>query len=123
MPSLDCANRGLLVFARAVAWSLAATIIALSVVPPRLRPETSLPHAIEHFAIFCVTGFAFGIAYSRRHLLLLPLLVMFAGGVEILQLGVAGRHARLSDFIVDAMAACVGATMPLLARQIGSKVE
>jgi len=36
------------------------------------------------------------------------MLVIFAGAVELAQTGVPGRHARLSDFIVDALAACVG---------------
>ena len=32
----------------------------------------------------------------------------FAGAIEVGQLSVSGRHARLSDFIVDAFAACIG---------------
>jgi VanZ family protein len=39
---------------------------------------------------------------------------MFAGFVEIAQLFVPGRHARLSDFIVDALAMCVGALAVML---------
>jgi VanZ family protein len=34
--------------------------------------------------------------------------VVFSGSVEIMQLFVPGRHARLSDFAIDATAACVG---------------
>jgi VanZ family protein len=30
------------------------------------------------------------------------------GLIEILQLWAPGRHARLEDFVVDALAACVG---------------
>lgn len=123
MPSLETANRGTVLFARVLAWSLAAAIVVLSVVPPTLRPETALPHCAEHFGIFCATGIAFGLAHNRRHLLLLVLLAMFAGGVEILQLMAPGRHARLSDFVVDAVAACVGAVMPLLARRMSLKLK
>jgi VanZ family protein len=36
------------------------------------------------------------------------MLVIFAGTVEIAQLFVPGRHARLSDFIVDALAISAG---------------
>lgn len=117
MPFIEPAHRQAILIARVLAWSLAVAILVLSVVPPALRPETALPHSLEHFAIFCATGMAFGLAYSRRYLLLLPLLVIFAGSIEILQLMVHGRHARLSDFVVDALAASVGCLMPLLARR------
>jgi VanZ family protein len=106
-------NRDVLLFARLLGWSLGIAIVVLSVVPPTLRPDTSLPHNVEHLAIFWATGIAFGLGYSGRYRFLLPLLIAFAAGVEILQLVVPGRHARLSDFIVDALAACVGALMAL----------
>lgn len=93
---------------RIVAWCLAATIIVLSVVPPRLRPETVVPHGLEHFIIYLVDGAAFGLGYYRKRGLLAIQLVVFAGFVEVLQLFVPGRHARLGDFIVDALAACLG---------------
>jgi VanZ family protein len=72
------------------------------------------PHNLEHFTIFAVTGFAFGLGYKRRHDLLAILLVMFSGAIEIAQLFVQGRHARLSDFIIDAVAACIGLVMASL---------
>ena len=93
---------------RVTAWILATIIVVLSVVPPALRPESGAPHNVEHFAIYLVTGAAFGWGYDRRTPLLAILLVIFTGFVEILQLSVPGRHARLSDFVVDAMAACIG---------------
>ena len=94
--------------ARIVGWSSAAVIVFLSVCPPALRPETGAPHSLEHFTIFAVTGFAFGVGYKRRHDLLAILLIMFSGATEIAQLFVQGRHARLGDFIIDAVSACVG---------------
>ena len=96
-----------LTIVRITAWSLSAAIVALSVVPPRLRPETGAPHHLEHFAIFAATGLAFGLGYRKRWLVA-PLLVVFSGSVEVAQLLVPGRHARLSDFVVDALAACFG---------------
>jgi VanZ family protein len=98
----------ILSIARIAAWSLVALIVALSVVPPSLRPETGVPHDLEHFTIYFVTGFAFALGYDLRRALLAPLLVIFTGAIEIAQLFVPGRHARLSDFIVDAFAVCVG---------------
>lgn len=123
MPFIETATPGALRFTRILAWSLGVAIVVLSVVPPTLRPETGLPHSLEHFGIFFTTGAAFGLAYHRSYLLLLPVLVIFAGCIEILQLIVPGRHARLSDFIVDALAVFVGAVMALLMRRISSKAE
>ena len=51
---------------RIVAWSLATTIVVLSLVPSELRPETSLPHILEHCLIFAATGAAFGLGYEAR---------------------------------------------------------
>jgi VanZ family protein len=100
--------------ARIVAWSLAAAIIVLSIVPPAVRPETNASHNLEHFLIYSATGFAFGWSHQRRHDFLAVLLVLFSGGIEIAQLFMPGRHARLSDFIIDALAACVGLFMSSL---------
>ena len=100
--------------AKIASWTLAAAIIILSVVPPSLRPETGVPHDIEHFLIFAATGFAFGIAYELQYAVLAILLALFAGSVEIAQLFVPGRHARFSDFIVDAIAMCAGALAVML---------
>jgi VanZ family protein len=91
-----------------VALGLATAIVALSVVPPSLRPETGLPHGIEHFVIYLATGLAFALGCELKPGLLATLLVFFSGAVEIAQLFVPGRHARLSDFIVDGLAITVG---------------
>ena len=99
---------------RIAAWALAAAIVILSLVPPNLRPETAAPHGLEHFTIFAATGFAFGLGYKRRHDLVAILLVMFSGAIESAQLFVPGRHARLGDFIIDTIAACIGLVMASL---------
>jgi VanZ family protein len=94
--------------ARIVAWSLVAAIVVLSVVPPAFRPVTAAPHGFEHFLIYWAAGLAFGLGYERKHGLLAILLFIFCGSVEVVQLFVPGRHARLSDFIVDAGAMWTG---------------
>ena len=94
--------------ARIASWSLAAVIVILPVGPSALRPETGALCSFEHFPIFAVTGFASGVGYKRRHDLLAILLIMFSGATEIAQLFVQGRHARLGDFIIDAVSACIG---------------
>jgi hypothetical protein len=96
--------------AQITAWLLAAAIMILSLAPPWLRPETGTPHNFEHFAIFAATGLAFGLGYNRAWLIAFEL-VIFSGAIELGQLLVPGRHARLSDFIVDALALCLGMIM------------
>lgn len=96
---------------RIAAWLLTVAIIVLSLVPAWLRPGTDVPHNFEHFSIFFATGVAFGVGYSRKPYLVMAMLVVFAGAIELAQIVVPSRHARLSDFIVDALAACVGAAI------------
>lgn len=101
--------------------ALAAAIVALSLVPPNLRPNTGLPHGLEHFIMYSVTGFAFGLGYGR-HRLLLILLVIFSGTIEMAQTLVPGRHARLSDFIIDVLAMGIGVLIASLAGRIRARI-
>jgi VanZ family protein len=108
--------------ARIIGWSLATAIVVLSVVPAALRPETGVPHNIEHFAIYWATGLAFALGYSLTPLLAMAL-VIFSGAVEILQLSIPGRHARLSDFIVDALASVFGLITISLVTQMRNRMR
>lgn len=119
--SNDNLRRHFRILTRVVAWSLAAAIIALSIVPPRLRPETVLPHDLEHFVIFFAMGVAFGVGYQSKRLHLIALLVIFSGVVELSQLFVPGRHARVTDFVVDGLAVCTGVVTPILAKRVVAK--
>ena len=112
-------NLYLLPAIRLVAWALAAVIVILSIVPPGLRPETNIPHDLEHAGIFLLTGLAFGLAYDYSKGLLTSYTVAFSAAVELIQLFVPGRHARLSDFGVDSAAICLGLIMAWLARSFG----
>jgi VanZ family protein len=109
---------------RIVGWFLALIIAVLSLVPPGLRPETGMPHDLEHFIIFFATGLSFGFGYGRRPFVATVALVVFAGVIELAQLLVSGRHARLSDFIVDALALCIGVAMAstIGARTLGPSI-
>jgi VanZ family protein len=98
----------MLIYIRIAAWLLAAAIVVLSLVPPSMRPETAAPHDLEHFAIFAATGLAFGLGYTQRYFGVAAALVIFTGAVELAQIVVPGRHARFSDFVVDAAAVLVG---------------
>jgi VanZ family protein len=108
--------------ARAIGWILAVAIVVLSVVPRELRPVTPAPHHVEHFVTYLVTGFAFGLGYVRNHVFIGFLLVIFCALVELAQVLVPGRHARLSDFVVDALATCFGLLAASLINQICARV-
>jgi VanZ family protein len=97
-----------MVAARITAWLLALAILVLSVVPARWRPETGIPHDIEHFGIFVATGFAFGLGYARRYAILAIVMLIFAAAIESLQLFVPGRHALLTDFFLNTLALFYG---------------
>jgi VanZ family protein len=93
---------------RLVAWFALAAIVILSLVPPGARPTTFFPHKIEHAGIFFVDGIAFGVGYRGYEWLSSIGAVIFCAGIELAQLMIPGRHARLSDFLVDAAAICIG---------------
>ena len=93
---------------RLFAWLLAAAITFVTLGPPRFRPHFGLGQDGEHALAFVLLGLAFGLAYTRNRLLLAVIAVTGIGLIEILQLWAPGRHARLEDFVVDALAACVG---------------
>jgi VanZ family protein len=98
------------------AWLLILAIVVLSVVPAENRPVTSAPHDFEHAAIFLGTGLAFGLGY-RRHLFQIIGLIAFSAAIEIVQLVIPGRHARVSDFVVDAVSVSLGVGLALLIAQ------
>jgi VanZ family protein len=97
-----------------VAWFLLVAIVVLSVVPPEDRPVTPAPHDFEHVAIFVATGLAFGLGYAGRYLVQILGLIAFSAAIEIIQLGIPGRHARVSDFIVDALSVSIGVGLAFL---------
>src|SRR5215471_11113199 len=85
---------------RVAAWFLLLAIVVLSVVPPDYRPVTPAPHGVEHLVIFFLTGLAFGLGYASRPFLQIIALAAFSAGIELVQIYIPGRHARLSDFLV-----------------------
>ena len=93
---------------RVLAWLLAAAVAFATLGPPGYRPNSDLGQNGEHALAFALIGLAFGLAYPRRRLLTAMIAVAMIGLIEILQFWAPGRHARWSDFIVDALAACAG---------------
>jgi VanZ family protein len=93
---------------RLFAWLLAAAVTFATLGPPRLRPHSDLSQDGEHALAFILVGLAFGLAYTRHRLLTAVIAVVMIGLLEILQFWAPGRHARLEDFVVDALTACAG---------------
>ena len=93
---------------RVFAWLLAAAVTFATLGPPRFRPHSNLGQDGEHALAFVLVGLAFGLAYTRNRLLTAAIAVVMIGVIEILQFWAPGRHARLEDFVVDALAALAG---------------
>lgn len=81
---------------------------AMTLGPLGLRPHTPLPHQLEHAIGFGVFGLLLGVAFRPRWLLIAVAVVAVAGGLELLQLIIPNRDARLLDFLVKASAGCIG---------------
>ena len=96
---------------RLVAWGLAAAVTFATLGPPRYRPHADLGQNGEHALAFVLVGLAFGLAYRSNRIITAVASVVVIGAIEVLQFWAPGRHARLSDFVVDALAACAGLTV------------
>ena len=68
--------------------------------------QHGIAHDLEHAAIFVAAGAAFAIAYRGRSLSLIIGAILYSAVLELAQLLVPGRHARIEDFVVDAASAC-----------------
>ena len=93
---------------RLFAWLLAAAVTFSTLGPASWRPHANITHDGEHALAFVLLGLAFALAYPRHRMLAAGISVVMIGVLELLQLFVPGRHARLEDFIVDALTALVG---------------
>jgi VanZ family protein len=90
----------------------------LSVVPANDRPVSGAGQGFEHFAAFALVGGAFATGYRFSLFRLLMLAVFFCGGIELLQIPLPTRHARVSDFLVDSVGAGFAILCAFVARQI-----
>jgi VanZ family protein len=94
---------------RSWAWLLAVAVTFATLGPPQFRPHAdAFGHAGEHALAFVLVGLAFGTAYPHHRTLAAGVSVILIGILELLQLLAPGRHARLEDFVVDALAALAG---------------
>ncbi len=108
---------------KVLAWLLVAGLVAATVVPASERPVTGVPHNYEHFLSFAVSAFVFALAHPNlRPRPLYAAGVAFTLALELMQIPLPTRHARLEDFLYDtaavwcAFAAVRLAALPVLAR-------
>src|SRR5215475_9305159 len=109
---------------RTFAWLLAAAVTFATLGPAAYRPHAAITHDGEHVLAFLLVGLAFAAAYPRQSQLAAGLSVVSIGVLELLQLFVPGRHARIEDFVVDALAALAGCAIVSLImrlRQINAR--
>jgi VanZ family protein len=106
------------VIARTLAWIGILAIIVLSVVPANDRPVSGIGQGAEHFTAFALVGGVFAIGYPFSLIRLVALAIFFCGGIELLQVPLLTRHARVSDFLVDSVGACFAILCVFVAKQI-----
>jgi VanZ family protein len=106
-----------MIMLRRLSWLLLAAIFALSVVPAAVRPVVA-PQTIEHAAAFAIAGVLFVFAHELTFIRGAAVAVAYSGLIELVQLFVPGRHARLSDFLIDALAALIGSALGHHLRQV-----
>src|SRR5258705_9257709 len=81
-------------------------VVILSIVPATERPVTGAGQRFEHFEAFALVAGAFAIGYRLSLMRLLMLAFLFCGGIELLQVPLPTRHARLNDFVIDVFGSC-----------------
>jgi VanZ family protein len=98
----------MVIFFRVAAYILALAIGYVTLGPPGLRPHSNLGQNGEHALAFALLGLTFALGYPRHRLMAAILTAISCGVLELLQLFAPGRHARLEDFFVDALATLAG---------------
>jgi VanZ family protein len=86
---------------RALAWLGVFAILILSVVPADERPVFGIGQGFEHVTAFGLVAGVFAIGYRLTLIRLLLMALLFCGGIELLQVPLPTRHARVSDFVID----------------------
>jgi VanZ family protein len=88
-------------------------ISVYSLIPEAERADTGLPGKLEHFIAYSITGYLLGLSIRARNgpLLAAGMLSWLACVLEFLQQWAPGRHPRVSDAIVSAAAAVIGAAV------------
>jgi VanZ family protein len=101
-------------FFRWVAWLLVLAITVFTLGPVEIRPVTGASASVERFAAYALLGTTFSLGYPKHRLSILVLLIAAVGFLEFAQNYVPGRHGHLSDGLIKASGALLGATLVTL---------
>lgn len=93
---------------RVLPWLALAAIIFVTVSPIGLRPHDFAAVDTDRAGAFAVMALLFVLAYPRQWLLCAVLLILGAGGIELLQYLSPTRHAHLDDAVIKAVGAAIG---------------
>jgi VanZ family protein len=69
---------------------------------------TGAPRDLEHFAAFALVGVMLSLAYPEKRLKLVAFGAVTIAAIEFMQVFVPGRHAYLSDFLLNVVGFCLG---------------
>jgi VanZ family protein len=98
---------------------IAFAITVLSIMPAGLRPVVA-SHNFEHITIYLALGLSAGLSYLPRFAVyIFGALASFCIIIEVLQLGIPGRHARIEDLALDLIASQFGFALAALLCQFG----
>jgi VanZ family protein len=86
-------------FVAICAWALLVFIASATISPFEARPTLSTSPRVEHLAAFAVLGLLFLLAYPRHTILVCVVVLGSALLLELAQLIIPGRHARVVDAI------------------------
>jgi VanZ family protein len=118
-----CYSAMMVIILRFIAWLLAAAVTFSTLGPATLRPHSDLGQNGEHALAFILLGVVFGLAYPRSRSRTAAVVVILVGVLELMQLVAPGRHARLEDFIVGALATCAGSLVVVGADWLRKRCE
>jgi VanZ family protein len=106
-------------FFRWVAWLLVLAITVFTLGPVEIRPVTGASVSVERFVAYALLGTTFSLGYPKHRLPILVLLIAAVGFLEFTQNYVPGRHGHLSDGLIKASGAFLGATLATLVTRRG----
>lgn len=99
---------------------VAATLILMTFVPADERLITGLEHHVEHALAFGLLGFCYALSFATRPVWACTFAIVFCLILELAQIPLSTRHARLSDFIVDSIATIGGLFLGIGMRKLAS---
>jgi glycopeptide antibiotics resistance protein len=103
---------------RIFVWILFGGLVALTVVPASVRPINGFPHNLEHFLAFGLVATLFALGYPNH-----PIGLALFGAVsmliiELVQIPLPTRHARLEDFFFDTLAIWIGISLTQFSQKL-----